>query len=672
MYIREIHIKEFRHLKNVHLGPFTQSFNHSDLIVLAGSNGSGKSSILELIGFALSNSWSLDWALRRSFDNPSFEIAISLSKNEVELVSQYFESSPNIKSQWGDGALEYLKNNGLYYRSFNYAEGEYQKNSTLYNQIHGLVAAALRDYYNRSLGFFLKSDRSYPPGNFQQNTIFNYRSTTTIQYIRNMAYNTSDVQYADMFNFLVQQRFHYQRQLGSYHIQKSKGENTSVNPPSDPLEPYDNLLQELFPGYSFADRNEEIPTNLFVKIPSGKIIPFNDLSSGEKEIFFILSFFLRHNVNNAILVIDEPELHLHPELARLLIRTMLKIRPNNQLWIATHNSEVIDEAGRDKVIFVSRDPRTAESFVILATDESEADAALREFIGYSGYIGIAKNMVFLEGLDSSSDRKMFSNLVKESPGLIKFIPSKSTGYLSSINTAILSILGSKLGWMHYYLIRDHDYLTSDMIEKYKNDTSGKMYVLKRYHIENYLLDDAIVAKVQTEIFGKPTDSSKVKERLHSIAQQISGEILRDMLEFRLNVIYSPKDFSLGKFMESQSIIDQSGNLISQNISQLEQVIVTKTQEINKKLADELTSQNLTKLITTIVSEIQNALSDDGENGWRTLFPGRRILEKYQKEEGLGKPPSFINSLIKEMGSSSNMPSELKEIIKKIESSENLS
>jgi ABC-type lipoprotein export system ATPase subunit len=672
VFIKEIHIKEFRHLKNVHLGPFSQSSNHSDLIILAGSNGSGKSSILELIGFALSNSWSLSWALRRTWDNPSFEIAISLSPNEIELVSKYIISTPSVKSQLGDAALEHLKSKGVYYRSFNYTDGEYQKNSALYNQIHGLVAAALRDHYNRSLGFFLKSDRFYPQESFKRDKIFNYQSTTTLQYIRNIAYNTSDVQYADMFDFLVQQRFHYQRQLGSYHIQKSKGEKAPDTPPSDPLEPYDNLLQELFPGYSFADRNEEIPTNLFIKIPSGKIIPFHDLSSGEKEVFFILSFFLRHDVNNAILVIDEPELHLHPELARLLIRAMLKIRPNNQLWIATHNAEVIDEAGRDKVIFVSRNPLTSESFVIPATDESEADMALREFIGYSGYIGIAKNMVFLEGLDSSSDRKMFSNLVKESPGLIKFIPSKSTGYLSSINTAILSILGNKLGWMNYYLIRDHDYLTTDMIEKYKNDTSGKMYVLKRYHIENYLLDDDIIAKVQTEIFGKPVSSSKVKEKLHSIAQKISAEILRDMIQFRLNVIYGPKDFSLGKFMESQSIIDQSGTPMSENISQFEQFIVTKTQEINKNLANEVTPENLSKLISHIVSEIQKALSDDGDNGWRTLFPGRRILEKYQMEEGLGKPPSFINSLIKEMGSSSKMPSELKDIIKKIESGTKLS
>ncbi|MDE2590314.1 MAG: ATP-binding protein, partial [Patescibacteria group bacterium] len=500
-----------------------------------------------------------------------------------------------------------------------------------------MVAAALRDNYKRSLGFFLKSDRFYPAGNFQRNKIFDYQSTTTLQHIWSMAYNTSDVQYADMFDFLVQQRYHYKHTLGSYHMLKSKGE-ISDNPPSDPLEPYDNLLKELFPGYSFADRAENIPTDLYVKIPSGKIIPFSDLSSGEKEIFFILSFFLRHDVSNAVLVIDEPELHLHPELARLLIRTMLKIKPNNQLWIATHNSEVIDEAGRDKVIFISRDPKTSESFVILATDESEADAALREFIGYSGYIGIAKNMVFLEGLDSSSDRKMFSNLVRGSPGLIKFIPSKSTGYLSSINTAILSILGSKLGWMNYYLIRDHDYLTVDMIEKYKSDTSGKMYVLKRYHIENYLLDDEIIAKVQTEIFGKPVDSSVVQTKLHSLAQKISGEILRDMLEFRLNFIYNPKDFSLGKFMENQPIIDATGNLMSENISQLQQVIVTKTQEINKELADKVTDQNLSKLVTDIVSEIQKALSDnDGENSWRTLFPGKRILEQYQKEEGLGKP-----------------------------------
>ena len=42
MYVQEIHIKTFRHLENVHLGPFMLPPNGSDLIVLAGPNGGGK------------------------------------------------------------------------------------------------------------------------------------------------------------------------------------------------------------------------------------------------------------------------------------------------------------------------------------------------------------------------------------------------------------------------------------------------------------------------------------------------------------------------------------------------------------------------------------------------------------------------------------------------------
>jgi len=55
MFIKEINIKNFRHLKDVRLGPFAQPPDQCDLVVLAGPNGGGKSSILELLGYGLSN-----------------------------------------------------------------------------------------------------------------------------------------------------------------------------------------------------------------------------------------------------------------------------------------------------------------------------------------------------------------------------------------------------------------------------------------------------------------------------------------------------------------------------------------------------------------------------------------------------------------------------------------
>ena len=89
MYIQEIHIKTFRHLENVHLGPFMLPPNGSDLIVLAGPNGGGKSSILELLGFALSNSWSLAWQLHRSFPANAFEVALAVTPEERALIKEY-------------------------------------------------------------------------------------------------------------------------------------------------------------------------------------------------------------------------------------------------------------------------------------------------------------------------------------------------------------------------------------------------------------------------------------------------------------------------------------------------------------------------------------------------------------------------------------------------------
>jgi hypothetical protein len=154
-----------------------------------------------------------------------------------------------------------------YYRAFNYPEGKFQENQNLYDMIHGAVTQALRQGERAWLGFFLKSDRFYPPERFQRENLFKYQQMTGQDHLRSLAFNTSDNQYRDMFDFLVQQRYHYFRELGAYHHKINTLQPVSEKVPKDPLQPYDELLQQLFPGYCFSDRNEEIPSNLFVEIP---------------------------------------------------------------------------------------------------------------------------------------------------------------------------------------------------------------------------------------------------------------------------------------------------------------------------------------------------------------------------------------------------------------------
>lgn len=664
MYIADIHIDHFRHLQNVRLGPFDPPGKSSDLVVLAGPNGGGKSSVLELIGFALSSSWSLGWALSRSFPENAFEVALGITNAERKLIFEYLGET---KAPYKPEVRTYLDNNSIYYRSYNYTSGEYQKNANLYNEIHNLCSSALRNHYKRSLGFFLKSERYYPHEAFRREQLFKYERLKRQDHVWKMAFNTSHVQYTDMFEFLVQQRYHYFRELGKYHHQVAASEmGEGRKPPADPLLIYDELLQKLFPHYSFSDQAEEIPSNLFVQLPSGGVIPFSDLSSGEKEVFFLLSFFVRHNVESAVIVIDEPELHLHPELARLLVRIMQSVRPGNQIWLATHNTEIIDEAGRDRVTYLARDPCNFQQIVTSATDESEALLRLKDLFGYSGYVGVSKRMVFLEGQNSSADRKLFANLFAELGGSIKFIPANSSENQAKINAAILAILESEIGWVTFYLVRDRDYLPDEAVAKYNNHSSGRIRVLKRHEIENYLLDEKAISIVLDQIFNQIVSPDQVLKKLREIVRNISGEVLRDMVAYRLNLLYRPQDFSLGSILSGQSIVEGDESDIKVRLDAL----ASEVQSIAGKVNDELHATTTRATLQEMQDQCKKVVSDAAsmDDQWKALFPGKRLLDEVSKTYGLGKTVVLQNSLIKHLADNpERVPGELVDLVTRIDS-----
>lgn len=689
MYIHEIRIAKFRHLENVVIGPLKFNSKSSETFVLAGPNGGGKSSILELIGYALSNSYSLGWSLNRTFAEFSFEVAIGLTPTEIKEITNDLEieftnlcirqdelnSLPETdnftkleqhqftlnnkpRMDFLKQLLDYFKHNNAYYRSFKYESGEYEKNKNFYNQIHGLVTSILTAKLNRPLGFLLKADRAYPPKGFERNKIFNFSSTLRYEHLKSLAFNTSEIQYQDMYDFLVQQRYHYLRKLGSHQYNLDNGIKTTGKP-EDPLKQYEVLLQKLFPDYSFVEKEEDVPSNLFIKLPTEEIITFNDLSSGEKEVFFLLSFFIRHNVENAIIMIDEPELHLHPELARLLIRNMQHIKKGNQIWLATHNSEIIDEAGRDRVMYVSKDPKTKKAKIINGKDENESINELKNLFGFSGYIGISKNLVFLEGDNASADRKFFANLIPTSSN-VKFIPSSGSNNMHRLNAAILSILESNFGWMNFFLIRDKDYLTVDMISKYRQHKSNKIFVLEKHEIENYLLIPSIIATTLEEIHDISVTEVEIKELLLSCALEISASVLRDMISFRTNLLLEPQNFSMGKFLNDKAIIDSNFEFNPDIRSLLVDKFSKTANEVCGHINSFLSIDNVTKIISECEAEMQSAFN----NGtWLDLFPGKELLETLCKKLKISSQIAFQNSLIKELSVKHELiPSDLKRII----------
>ncbi|ASF48293.1 AAA family ATPase [Methylovulum psychrotolerans] len=77
------------------------------------------------------------------------------------------------------------------------------------------------------------------------------------------------------------------------------------------------------------------------------------LSSGEKQLLIILLTVLVQDNKPSILFMDEPEISLHIDWQRKLIGHIRELNPNAQIIIASHSPAIIMEGWLDKVVEIS-------------------------------------------------------------------------------------------------------------------------------------------------------------------------------------------------------------------------------------------------------------------------------------------------------------------------------
>ncbi len=74
---------------------------------------------------------------------------------------------------------------------------------------------------------------------------------------------------------------------------------------------------------------------------NGKKISINQLSSGEKQLFCQAAYLQKLNLQDSIILIDEPETSLHPTWQRNILKLYQNMGKNNQIIVATHSPHVI-------------------------------------------------------------------------------------------------------------------------------------------------------------------------------------------------------------------------------------------------------------------------------------------------------------------------------------------
>lgn len=142
----------------------------------------------------------------------------------------------------------------------------------------------------------------------------------------------------------------------------------------------------------------------------------SDLGSGVSEILMILAY-LRLNVDQRYLVVlDEPEAHLHPgavvELAKIITSSM----PNHQLLITTHSTSLVDAISSGWHVYrISRSSHGGTICEQLDTDKSKL-SLISDLGLLPSQLFLARASIWVEG---PSDVNYWSALLRAvDPGLV--------------------------------------------------------------------------------------------------------------------------------------------------------------------------------------------------------------------------------------------------------------
>lgn len=184
----------------------------------------------------------------------------------------------------------------------------------------------------------------------------------------------------------------------------------------------------------FRDVWKEYKTVEFELKPDGdNIIPavkeensfdFSKRSDGFKRF---VSFLLMISANvktdllkNTLLLIDEPDLSLHPSGARYLRNELIKISNKNYVIYSTHSIFMIDGENIDRHIIVKK--KSEKTSIATANDSNIVDEeVIFNALGYSIFETLnAKNIIF----EGWKDKKLFKTAISKLPDKYKDLKNK--------------------------------------------------------------------------------------------------------------------------------------------------------------------------------------------------------------------------------------------------------
>lgn len=259
------------------------------------------------------------------------------------------------------------------------------------------------------------------------------------------------------------------------------------------------------------------------------------LSDGERAALLIAGAVLTAP-SQSLILIDEPERHLHPSIVTPLLQQIFSSRADCAFIISTHELNLPVSASNARTILVRDSQSISDDINRWDLDVLEPGVAIGDDTK-EAILGARRTVVFIEGTETSLDKRLYQILFPHAS-----LICRSTAH--QVTQAVQSIRDSRdLAWVNAFGIVDQDQINQDHRQNIKE---MGIFALSSYSVESIYYHPFVIreiAKRQSTIieyeasvlFHDATANAiaRVREQKSRLAARMSEQAVKNAIQSQI-------------------------------------------------------------------------------------------------------------------------------------------
>ncbi len=333
--------------------------------------------------------------------------------------------------------------------------------------------------------------------------------------------------------------------------------------------------------------------------------------------------------DKSLIVIDEPEIYLHPEVQRQLINFLRDL--GIDVLIATHSTEILSESDASEILLIDKDSSSAKRL----KDIKEVQSVLYKIGSFQNITltQLAKNrkILFIESMDDFKIIRRFAKKLKYSDlslgSGVTAIESKGFSSWEKIKDFAWGFKATLNENINITTVFDRDYWCDEEIKEILcelNKCVSVAHIHSRKEIENYLLVPGVLQRVlrnsihdkEIRTGNKCTAPIDIVDILTTITNPMKSQILGQYIAKRSDYLKSTGIDNSTINSETIKKFDEKWNQISIRMEiipgkEILSTLRSKIQEIygisitDYKIIDEFTSEEIPEDLSILISKLES-------------------------------------------------------------------